>query len=542
MGGVYLGVRGGAGGFRKLVVIKKIHAHLAEDKRFVTMFMDEARLAARMNHQNLVQTFEVGRDSQKVPFMAMEYMEGNSFSDIIKHQLRQKKLLDEGLVVNIVYHALAGLHYAHVLEGYDGEMLNVVHRDISPSNIFVTKEGVPKVLDFGIAKAADSETTTKIGEIKGKYAYMSPEQAAGGSDLDRRADIWAIGVTLFSALSGKHAFRAKSDVETIDRVMRYPVEKRLEEVGDRISDGMKEIVAKCLHRDIEQRYATADEVREALEEYASQKNIKLSTAPLAKHIDENFGEELSERKRVIGSIVDGFEESTHAGHTEAGWTEVDAPRFDEVTSPSVVARGGVPWWGLMLFGIVMLGAVFATIRYALPQMPVQQAPPNEAPEQPVVPTETLPTPEEETAKGIAPEETAKVDAGIAKDAAVVSEPEKRPSRGGRRGGRRGGGRRVVAPVDPDKLKEAEAAANEKKEPPKPEVVEPPKPKGKIKLATAPWAEVYFNGKKIGQTPDTFSLPEGSQQLMLKNPDSGLSRTVTVQVIAGQTQTKRLSLQ
>src|SRR5512133_824440 len=195
MAQVFLALAKGVAGFNKLVVIKQIHAELAEDPDFVRMFLDEARLAARLNHPNVVQTNEVDHDNKRY-FIAMEYLEGQTLNRVFNRMGRDPKLLPLGHRLRLVADGLAGLHYAHELKDYDGKALGVVHRDFTPHNIFVTYNGVVKVVDFGIAKALNSSSQTQSGVLKGKVSYMAPEQARG-ERVDRRADIFSVGMILW---------------------------------------------------------------------------------------------------------------------------------------------------------------------------------------------------------------------------------------------------------------------------------------------------------------------------------------------------------
>ena len=173
MADVFLSVARGQMGFNKLAVIKRLRQALAEEVAFRNMFLDEARLAARLSHPNIVHTYEVGEQGG-VYFIAMEYLEGQSLNKVLKESLRRKEVIEPEIAARIVADALAGLGYAHELRDYDGRPLSIIHRDISPHNIFVTYDGHTKLVDFGIAKAALSSTETEVGVLKGKVAYMSP--------------------------------------------------------------------------------------------------------------------------------------------------------------------------------------------------------------------------------------------------------------------------------------------------------------------------------------------------------------------------------
>ncbi|MDB4940788.1 MAG: serine/threonine protein kinase, partial [Labilithrix sp.] len=199
MADVFLAVARGQMGFNKLAVVKRLRQALAEEAAFRTMFLDEARLAARLSHPNIVHTYEVG-EQDGVYFIAMEYLEGQSLNKVMKEALRRKDGLEPEVSARIIADALGGLGYAHGLADYDGRPLGIIHRDVSPHNIFVTYDGHTKLVDFGIAKAALSSTETEVGVLKGKVAYMSPEQAMGGR-IDQRADIFAMGIVLWELLA-----------------------------------------------------------------------------------------------------------------------------------------------------------------------------------------------------------------------------------------------------------------------------------------------------------------------------------------------------
>jgi serine/threonine protein kinase len=217
MATVYLATASGPGGFTKLVVIKELKPELAEEADFRSMFLEEARLAARLNHPNIVQTFEVV-DDENVQFIVMEYLEGQSLRG-----LRGKVgALGDAMVAGqarIVADMLAGLHAAHELTDFDGQPLRVVHRDVSPHNVFVTYDGEVKLVDFGIAKAVDSSARTSTGAVKGKLAYMPPEQAFG-LGVDRRADVFAAGVVLWEAATGKRLWEGLTEPGVLHRLSK----------------------------------------------------------------------------------------------------------------------------------------------------------------------------------------------------------------------------------------------------------------------------------------------------------------------------------
>ncbi|MEO7327337.1 MAG: serine/threonine-protein kinase, partial [Minicystis sp.] len=198
MARVLLTMSRGPAGVTKLLVVKELKDELKSDPEFVTMFLDEARIAARLNHPNVIQTYEVGNDGEH-PFIVMEYLEGQALSAVLGRVGR--KNLPLGLHLYALSQTAAGLHYAHELKGFDGAPLGLVHRDVSPHNVFVTYDGRVLLVDFGIAKAADSAGLTRAGVFKGKLGYAAPEQLEGKGNIDRRADVFALGAMLWEAIA-----------------------------------------------------------------------------------------------------------------------------------------------------------------------------------------------------------------------------------------------------------------------------------------------------------------------------------------------------
>ena len=264
MADVFLSVARGQMGFNKLAVIKRLRQALAEEQAFRNMFLDEARLAARLSHPNIVHTYEVG-EQNGVYFIAMEYLEGQSLNKVLKEALRRKEGIEPEVGARIIADALGGLAYAHTLGDYDGRPLGIIHRDVSPHNIFVTYDGHTKLVDFGIAKAALSSTETEVGVLKGKVAYMSPEQAMGGR-IDQRADIFAMGIVLWEVLARQRLMTGESAANTLHKLMNEPI-PRLLQVAPGIDPALEAIVAKSLEKDPQLRWQTATEMRDALEDW-----------------------------------------------------------------------------------------------------------------------------------------------------------------------------------------------------------------------------------------------------------------------------------
>ena len=262
MADVFLSVARGQMGFNKLAVIKRLRQALAEEASFRNMFLDEARLAARLSHPNIVHTYEVG-EQNGVYFIAMEYLEGQSLNKVLKEALRRKEGIEPEISARVIADALGGLAYAHALADYDGRPLGIIHRDVSPHNIFVTYDGHTKVVDFGIAKAALSSTETEVGVLKGKVAYMSPEQAMGGR-IDQRADLFAMGIVLWEMLARQRLMTGESAANTLHKLMNEPI-PRVSAAMPGIDPELEAIVGKALEKDPQYRWQSALEMRDALE-------------------------------------------------------------------------------------------------------------------------------------------------------------------------------------------------------------------------------------------------------------------------------------
>lgn len=296
MAEAHLAMLHGSMGFQKLVVLKRMHASLGRDEHFVQMFVDEARLAARLNHPNVVSTTEVGEIDGDY-FIAMEYLEGLSLDRIVRKYLGDGGAMPMGLLLRVACDALEGLHHAHKLRDFDGRPLQVVHRDVTPSNIFVTADGMGKVLDFGIAKAALQDEATRTGMLKGKLAYMAPEQFYP-DPIDRRADLWSMGVLLWEMITGRRLFKGANDALTYKNIASMPV-PALREFRPDAPAGLDAALGRALKRDRARRYADAEEMRQALDEFVREGELRTSRADVAAEMRRAFGDVLEENRRVI---------------------------------------------------------------------------------------------------------------------------------------------------------------------------------------------------------------------------------------------------
>ncbi|MDP2343950.1 MAG: serine/threonine-protein kinase [Deltaproteobacteria bacterium] len=285
MAEVYLARQVGPAGYQKLVVIKRVRPHLANDSDFVGMFVNEARLAAMINHPNVVQIFDLG-DEPRPPaqgggqdwFLAMEYLDGRDMLQVGRACRSHNKAVPFDVTARIIADACAGLDHAHNLKGEGNKSLDLVHRDMSPENILITFEGQVKVVDFGIAKASDNLIKTQAGQIKGKLGYVAPE-AILGKPVDARADVFAVGATLYLFLSGRPAFSGTNPMEIFERSLKPPVPPR--EVNPRVPEALDAICMKALAQDREKRYRSAGEVRIALDAYLQSTGRPLGSVQLS---------------------------------------------------------------------------------------------------------------------------------------------------------------------------------------------------------------------------------------------------------------------
>ena len=217
MAEVYKAKTFGVEGFERIVAVKKILPSIAEDKEFISMFIDEAKIAGQLTHANIAQIFDLGNINDEY-YIALEYVPGHDLRVIFDRCVRTGRKLDIGMVCFVVSKICEGLDYAHNKKDANGEPMNIIHRDISPQNILLSYDGECKLIDFGIAKATNKSSATQVGILKGKFSYMSPEQVSGKANIDRRSDIFALGIVLFELLTLKRLFLGQSDFETLEKI------------------------------------------------------------------------------------------------------------------------------------------------------------------------------------------------------------------------------------------------------------------------------------------------------------------------------------
>ncbi len=296
MAEIFLAKRLGADGFERNVVIKRMLAHLTGLPDFVEMFRDEARLAARLNHPNVVKIDDLGF-TEGCYYICMEYLPGEDFSTTVRTASYRGEYVPVPLVMRVLADAARGLHYAHDFTDESGKPLNIVHRDISPSNLYVTYDGQVKVLDFGIAKAESRLAHTRTGVVKGKYVYMAPEQAKGLS-VDRRADVFSLGVSLYEALTHVRPFARDNDLAVLNALLAGDYQPPRALRPD-LSPELEAVVLKAMAFDPAHRYATAAEFADDLEGLLVREAMSPTSATLAAYLRQSFGEaRYTEKTRI----------------------------------------------------------------------------------------------------------------------------------------------------------------------------------------------------------------------------------------------------
>ncbi len=300
MAEVFLGEAESLEGFKKRVAIKRVLPHLAENQKFLAMFLDEARLSLRFNHANVVQTFDIGR-SGKTYFVVMEYVDGTNLKRVLEDLRIGGHKLPVELAVFVAVEICRGLAYAHGFTDQSGKPLEIVHRDVSPPNILLSKQGEVKIVDFGLAKATSQLETTDPGVVKGKFAYLSPE-AAHAKPVDRRADIFACGIILWEMLTAKRLFLGENDVQTVELVRAANVPS-VAEINPDVPPNLETIVRKALAPRQEERFQGCNDMAEALAGFLFEYGRRVTSFDLQRLVETIAAKD--EKKEIVKpSIID----------------------------------------------------------------------------------------------------------------------------------------------------------------------------------------------------------------------------------------------
>jgi serine/threonine protein kinase len=327
MAEVWRGKTFGAGGFERLVAIKRILPNIAEDEEFISMFIDEAKISVQLAHANIAQIYELGQISNSY-FIAMEYIPGKDMRAIFDRCRKKGEPAPIPLVAYCVAKMCEGLDYAHRKKDQMGRDLNIVHRDISPQNILISFEGEVKVIDFGIAKAAGKATKTQAGILKGKFGYMSPEQIRG-LPLDRRSDVFAIGVCLYEMLTGERLFVGESDFSVLEKVRKAEVAPP-STYNRKIPEQLEKIVLKALAKDVDERYQYASELGDDLQRFLITSDTIFGRKDLMQYMKSTFAEDVEREKQRLAEYStirppDGMLSAIEAGFGGTPMPSVPAP-------------------------------------------------------------------------------------------------------------------------------------------------------------------------------------------------------------------------
>lgn len=308
MAEVFRAESAGLEGFKKTVAIKRVLPHLSEKKQFIGMFLDEARLSAHLSHSNCVQVFDIGVGDNTY-FIVMEYVDGADLKAIIELSKRTGRAIPPGVAALICVRICEGLAYAHELSDGKGKSLGIVHRDMSPPNVLITRHGEVKIVDFGLAKAHSQLEKSEPGIIKGKFSYLSPE-AALGQPIDARTDVFAVGIILWELLAGRRLFLGDTDLETVRQVQAAKVPP-IRQLNPAVSAELETVIAKSLARDPLQRYQTARDLGRDLNQVlfslghpVSSFDIAALVEPVIRARSESQRKVKDERRSIIGSLIE----------------------------------------------------------------------------------------------------------------------------------------------------------------------------------------------------------------------------------------------
>jgi serine/threonine-protein kinase len=351
MAEVFRGVAESLQGFKKSVAIKRILPHLCKNKKFISMFLDEARLSLYLQHANIVGVFDIGMSSPDQTggggayFIVMEYVDGLHLKGIIESLRRQGKRLTVAQVLYLCMEVCKGLAYAHdITDPETGRPLGIVHRDISPPNILISKNGEVKLVDFGLAKATSQIESTDPGVVKGKFSYLSPE-AATGKEVDRRADIFAVGILLYEMLTGKRLFYGENDHQTVELVRQSRIPS-IAQQNPEVEPELEQVVRKALARDLNQRYQTAFELQDAIAHYLFSRGLKVTSRDIAQLVRSCLAERqknqpaLPPAKSLIDTLIQ--EELIKFTSLEAGGEGDGTSSGAQPLSPEELGRPAPP--------------------------------------------------------------------------------------------------------------------------------------------------------------------------------------------------------
>jgi len=538
MAEIFLARFQGAGGFEKLVCIKRILPQFAKDPQFVGMFMAEAKIAAQISHPNVCQVFELGEIDGRY-YIAMEYLAGVPLA-VFRRRDIYAPAIDPRLLAGLGVQACEGLHHAHQLTRPDGTPIEVVHRDVSGNNLFATVDGIVKVLDFGIAKIQDTSVRTSTGSVKGTYAYMAPEQLRG-ERLDRRTDVFALGIVLWELIARRHLFRRETDFLTFQAITQDPIPDP-RSIRPDLPPLLADVIARALSRDREQRFPTARALGEALAQAVAPLGGPLPASAISDEIARAFEPRLRDQRMLIQVAREGgqLDLEDDVGPSVGHGTELITTPVSILSNPNLSQLAASP----VDFAVPekVRTHISAPVVTAAPQAPMPGIPSGtfqiQAPSShwwiPVVVlilvagaavmfymwinhTESH-TPAAVAMPTVVASDAASVPVVVI-DAAVVEAPADAP---------------VVAVVPPDAapVHVVPSTAHSDSHPPPPRPSGPP---GFITIDSSPvYAVITIDGKNLGETPlVNIALSPGKHVVHAVAP-SGATRNVTITIESGKT--------
>ncbi|MDQ3366077.1 MAG: serine/threonine protein kinase [Myxococcota bacterium] len=323
MAEVFRGVAESMEGFKKSVAIKRILPNLTKNQKFVSMFLDEARLSLFLQHANIVQVFDISKTPDNAYFLVMEFVDGCNLKALIERQKQKNKRIAVAQSIYLMMECCKALHYAHSLEHPEtNEPLGIVHRDISPPNILLSKNGEVKLVDFGLAKANSQIESTDPGVVKGKFSYLSPE-AASGLEVDHRADVFAVGILMWELFTGRRLFHGDTDYQTVELVRQARVPS-LAALNSEIEPELEQVCRKALARDPEERYSSASDLGDALAQYLFSRRMKVTARDIATLVKDTQVEMMRKRSAepkeslIDGLILDEMQKMTSLVEEEGG--------------------------------------------------------------------------------------------------------------------------------------------------------------------------------------------------------------------------------
>ena len=537
MATVFLGRKTGPGRYAQTAAVKIIHPHLAQNRELVQMFLDEARLASCVNHPNVCRVLDFG-EAEGTFFLAMEYVRGESWATVLKalEEHKEGRARVSPLAAHVVAQACEGLQAIHEAVDVDGKALNIVHRDVSPQNLIIAYDGSVRLLDFGIASAEGRAHTSSTEVIRGRYAYMAPEQMRG-LDVDKRADIWSLGVMLREAITGKNLFARDTQIATMLAVTQEP----LPAWPGRVPLRLREIVDLALMHNPRERFSDARELGNAINRYLNAQAEPALGAELSHYMRKLFAVEISQKRQLLRELAgdDSNTDTFSSVFPAPGSGLISAPprtpdSAEIATAPRAqrsIRPGSLSF--LIGAGVVFAGAMAASW-YFVPRSNSEQVR-----LQPVLPAASEPaavgaSATAPTAATSAPDTTGALVAPPAAPAAPTADKpaaatEDKPTRETSASRHHHRSRRGRDEGDTSTSSSSEPAA--KSEAP-----------GTVVIGTSQgWAEVFSRGQKLGTTPLRIELPSGSQVLEVRPYGAGSSRRVPVDVKAGDVTKVRVDL-